>query len=91
MMDEIEDELQNEEVESINKLKNDENIQSFKSNELKSHATIAKEEYGINFYEQSDEKDMQSVKEILSNEDYIEELHNDQKQDPGMEEQDDVY
>jgi hypothetical protein len=51
MMDEIEDELLNEEVESINKLKNDENIQSFKSNELKSHATIAKEEYGINFYE----------------------------------------
>lgn len=38
---------------------------------MKSQATVVKEEYGINFYEQSDEKDILSAKELLSHEDYI--------------------
>jgi len=66
-------------------MRNEDIIQSFKSNELKSHATIAKEEYGINFYEQSDEKEMYSVKEMLSNEYHIEQALSPQNQDSEIE------
>ena len=73
-------------------MRNEDIIQSFKSNELKSHATIAKEEYGINFYEQSDEKEMYSVKEMLSNEYHIEQVLSPQNQDSEIEENlDDCY
>jgi hypothetical protein len=59
---------------------------------LKSHATIAKEEYGINFYEQSDEKEMYSVKEMLSNEYHIEQALSPQNQDSEIEDNlDDCY
>ena len=73
-------------------MRNEDIIQSFKSNELKSHATIAKEEYGINFYEQSDEKEMYSVKEMLSNEYHIEQALSPQNQDSEIEDNlDDCY
>ena len=73
-------------------MRNEDIIQSFKSNELKSHATIAKEEYGINFYEQSDEKEMYSVKEMLSNEYHIEQALSPQNQDSDIEDNlDDCY
>ena len=59
---------------------------------MKSHATIAKEEYGINFYEQSDEKEMYSVKEMLSNEYHIEQALSPQNQDSEIEDNlDDCY
>ena len=73
-------------------MRNEDIIQSFKSNELKSHATIAKEEYGINFYEQSDEKEMYSVKEMLSNEYHVEQALSPQNQDSEIEDNlDDCY
>jgi len=73
-------------------MRNEDIIQSFKSNELKSHATIAKEEYGINFYEQSDENEMYSVKEMLSNEYHIEQALSPQNQDSEIEDNlDDCY
>lgn len=70
IIDEIQDEINYEKILSDQNKRN-ENIGSFKSNEMKSQATVVKEEYGINFYEQSDEKDILSAKELLSHEDYI--------------------
>ena len=70
IIDEIQDEINYEKILSDQNKRN-ENIGSFKSNEMKSQATVVKEEYGINFYEQSDEKDLLSAKELLSHEDYI--------------------